>query len=163
MRQIQQLAVGTFIFGVITAAAAPAHADITAFLGVNTTPSTRQTRGIAAGVGLVIVGFEFEYAYTNDDPGAGAPSLKTGMGNVYLQTPFGFHGVQPYFTTGAGFYREELGDHSDTGFGFNTGGGAKVALAGPLQLRFDYRIIKLGSGALNTTVHRFYAGVNLKL
>ncbi|HWW86275.1 MAG TPA: outer membrane beta-barrel protein [Vicinamibacterales bacterium] len=163
MGQIRQLVVGTFVFGLLISAAAPARADITAFLGVNTTPSTRQTRGIAAGVGLVIVGFEFEYAITNDDPSAGAPLLKTGMGSVYLQTPFAFHGVQPYFITGGGFYHEELGDHSDTSFGFNTGGGAKVALAGPLQLRFDYRIFRLGSGALNTSVHRFYAGVNLKL
>jgi opacity protein-like surface antigen len=163
MRQIGPIAVSTFVFGVLLATAAPARADITAFLGVNTTPSTRQTRGVAAGVGLVIVGFEFEYAITNDDPSAGAPLLKTGMGNVYLQTPFGLHGVQPYFTVGGGFYHEELGDHSDTSFGFNTGGGAKVALAGPLQLRLDYRVFRLGSGALNTSVHRFYAGVNLKL
>jgi hypothetical protein len=27
----------------------------------------------------------------------------------------------------------------------------------------DYRIFKLGSGALNSPSHRFYAGLNLKL
>src|SRR5262249_43369975 len=42
-------------------AAAPARADITAFLGTNTTPDNRFARGVALGFGLVIIGFEFEY------------------------------------------------------------------------------------------------------
>jgi opacity protein-like surface antigen len=143
--------------------AIPARADITAFIGANTTPANRQVRGAAVGFGLLIVAFELEYAYTPDDLAATAPSLKTGMGNVILQTPVAFMGFQPYFTTGAGVYQEELGTHSDTGVGFNTGGGVKVSLAGPIRLRVDYRIFKLGSGALNSPAHRFYAGLNLKL
>jgi opacity protein-like surface antigen len=111
---------------------------------------------------LLIVGFELEYAYTPDDPTALAPSLKTGMGNALLQTPVAFMGFQPYFTAGGGIYQEELGAHSDTGVGFNTGGGVKVSLAGPIRLRVDYRVFKLGSGALYPTTHRFYAGLNLK-
>ena len=141
----------------------PARADITAFLGANTTPANRQVRGGALGFGLLIVGFEIEYAFTPDDLTATAPSLKTGMGNVMLQTPVAFMGFQPYFTTGGGFYQEELGTHSDTGIGLNTGGGVKVSLAGPIRLRVDYRVFKLGSGALNSPAHRFYAGLNLKL
>ena len=141
----------------------PARADITAFIGANTTPVNRQVRGGAIGFGLLIAALELEYAFTPDDLGATAPSLKTGMGNVLLQTPVAFMGVQPYFTTGAGIYREELGTHQDTGIGFNTGGGVKVSLAGPIRLRVDYRIFKLGSGALNSPAHRFYAGLNLKL
>jgi hypothetical protein len=143
--------------------AAPARADITAFLGANTTPANRQVRGAALGFGLLIIGFEMEYAFTPDDLTATAPSLKTGMGNVLLQTPVAFMGFQPYFTTGGGFYREELGSHQDTGLGLNTGGGVKVTLAGPIRLRVDYRVFKLGSGALNSPAHRFYAGLNLKL
>ena len=91
-----------------------------------------------------------------------APSLKTGMGNVILQTPVAFFGFQPYFTTGAGLYRETLGAHQSTGVALNTGGGVKVNLVGPLRLRVDYRIFKLGSGALNSPAHRVYAGLNLK-
>ena len=143
--------------------AIPARADITAFIGANTTPANRQVRGAALGLGLLVVAFEVEYAYTPDDPTATAPSLKTGMGNVILQTPVAFMGFQPYFTTGGGLYQEELGTHSDTGIGFNTGGGVKVSLAGPIRLRVDYRVFKLGSGALNSPAHRFYAGLNLKL
>jgi hypothetical protein len=150
--------------GVVLAAmlAMPARADVTAFIGANTTPANRQVRGAALGFGLLIVGFELEYGFTTDDPLANAPSLKTGMGNVLLQTPVSFFGVQPYFTTGGGIYREELSLHQDTGLGLNTGGGVKVSLVGPLRLRVDYRVFKLGSGALHSPAHRVYAGLNLK-
>ena len=144
-------------------AATPARADITGFIGANTTPANRQVRGAALGFGLLVIGVEIEYAFTTDEPLAGAPSLKTGMGNVILQTPASFFGIQPYFTTGGGIYREEIGLHQDTGFGLNTGGGVKVSLAGPIRLRVDYRIFKLGNGALNSPAHRIYAGLNLKL
>jgi hypothetical protein len=144
--------------------AVPAYADITAFIGANTTPANRQARGVSVGVSLLIVGFEFEYSSTteSDDPLRLAPALKTGMGNVLLQTPGAFFGFQPYFTTGAGIYRETLGTRQDTSFGLNTGGGVKVPLIGPVQLRVDYRVFKLGSGALYSPAHRVYAGLNLK-
>ncbi len=38
----------------------------------------------------------------------------------------------------------------------------KVTLAGPIRLRVDYRLLKLGSGALYSPAHRVYAGLNLK-
>jgi hypothetical protein len=144
--------------------ASPARADITAFIGANTTPNNRQTLGGALGAGFLIIGFEFEFAATSgsDDPATLAPSLKTGMGNVLLQTPGEIMGFQPYFTTGAGVYNESLGTHDDTGFSLNTGGGVKVTLVGPLRLRVDYRVFKLGSGALYSPAHRIYAGLNLK-
>jgi hypothetical protein len=142
--------------------AAPALADITAFVGATTTPANRQVRGAAVGFGLLIIGFEFEYANTTDDPTAVAPSLTTGSGNVLLQPPSAFFGVQPYFTTGGGLYSETLGTRSDTGFALNTGGGAKISLAGPLRVRVDYRVFKVGSGALYSPAHRFYVGLNLK-
>lgn len=146
----------------VLACAQPARADITAFIGANTTPANRAARGLAIGMGLLIVGFEFEYSSTPDDPTAAAPSLTTGMGNVLLQTPIAFMGVQPYVTAGAGAYRETLGTHEDTSLGVNTGAGVKISLVGPLRLRVDYRVFKLGSGALYSPVHRIYAGLNLK-
>ena len=148
---------------VLLSIAAPARADITAFIGANTTPDNRRVLGGALGFGVLIIGFEGEYAFTPDDPRAAAPSLRTGIANVLLQSPVPFFGIQPYFTTGGGFYQEELGLHSDTGFALNTGGGVKVTLAGPIRLRVDYRIFKLGSGALYSPAHRIYAGLNLKL
>jgi hypothetical protein len=148
------------LIGVV--AAAPARADVTAFIGASTTPANRQVRGFSGGLGLLIVAFEFEYANTTDDLTANVPSLKTGSGNVLLQTPVAFFGVQPYVTTGAGYYSETLGLHTDQGLGYNTGGGVKIALAGPLRVRVDYRVFKLGSGALYSPAHRVYAGINLK-
>jgi hypothetical protein len=142
--------------------AVPARADVTLFFGANMTPANRAVRGGAVGIGLLIVGFEGEYAFTPDDPDAQAPSLRTGSGNVLLQTPFAIFGFQPYFTTGGGFYRETLGTHQDTSFALNTGGGVKVSLVGPLRLRVDYRVFKLGSGALESPAHRIYVGLNLK-
>ena len=143
-------------------AAAPAAADVTAFLGANTTPENRQTQGFAVGAGLLLLGFEFEYANTPDDLKSAAPSLKSYMGNVLLQTPFAILGVQPYVTTGGGVYRERLGEQGKTGFALNTGAGLKINLIGPLRMRVDYRAFKLGSGALYSPAHRVYAGLNLK-
>jgi opacity protein-like surface antigen len=149
----------------LLAIATPARADITAFLGTNVTPDNRPTRGFALGITVIIVGFEFEYSNTSDstNPATLAPSLKTGTANLLLQTPVAIAGFQPYFTTGAGIYSETLGAHSDTSFSLNTGGGVKINLVGPLRLRVDYRVFKLGSGALYSPAHRLYAGLNIKL
>jgi hypothetical protein len=144
------------------AAATPARADATAFIGANTTPANRAVKGLSLGTGLLILGFEVEYAKTTSEDTVAAPSLTTGTGNVLLQTPGSFYGFQPYLTAGAGLYRETLGTHQDTSFLTNTGGGVKVTLAGPIRLRVDYRVFKLGSGALYTPAHRIYAGLNLK-
>jgi len=156
------LAIAATAIVLVAMAAAPARADATVFLGADTTPSNRPVKGFAAGMGLIIVAFEFEYATTSDDVAAAAPSLKTFMGDALLQTPIAIFGFQPYVTTGGGIYRETLGAHQDTSFGTNIGGGVKVSLAGPLRLRVDYRVFKLGSGALYSPAHRFYAGLNLK-
>jgi opacity protein-like surface antigen len=159
MTPVRRLAVAALL---MLGLAAPARADVTAFIGANMSPANRQVRGGSIGIGLLVIGFEAEYAFTPDDPRASAPSLKTGMGNVLLQTPGAFFGFQPYFTTGGGIYREELGTRKNTGVGLNTGGGVKVNLVGPIRLRVDYRIFKLGSGALTSPAHRIYAGLNLK-
>ena len=144
----------------------PAHAsaDATAFIGANASPANRTVKGVAVGYGLLILGFEFEYADTTDDVSAGAPSLKTGTGNMLLQTPVAFAGFQPYFEIGGGVYHEELAAFSNTGFIGNTGGGVKISLIGPIRLRVDYRVLTLKNGALtsSTPAHRIYAGLNLK-
>jgi hypothetical protein len=145
----------------VLALATPAFADATAFIGSTTTPSNRQTKGFALGVGLLIVGFEVEYADTKEEVPL-APRLRTGMGNVLLQTPFPLAGLQFYATTGGGAYRESLGTRQETQLGVNTGGGVKISLLGPLRARVDYRVFKLRGDALHSTVHRLYAGVNLK-
>jgi hypothetical protein len=143
-------------------ASAPAWADATVFIGADTTPSNRLTRGVAIGTGLVIIGFEFEYSSTDEDFAAAAPSLTIGSANGVLQTPLPILGFQPYVTAGGGIYHERLGTVEDTSFAPNVGGGVKVSLAGPLRLRVDYRVFRLGSGALYSPSNRFYVGLNLK-
>ncbi|OFW15902.1 MAG: hypothetical protein A3F70_15075 [Acidobacteria bacterium RIFCSPLOWO2_12_FULL_67_14] len=139
----------------------PAFADATLFLGSTTTPANRTAKGIALGAGLLVVGFEFEFADTSEAPEDAAPSLRTGMGNVLLQTPIPVAGMQFYVTTGTGLYRERLGERQETNLGFNTGGGAKISLLGPIRVRLDYRVFKLRGDPLHSTVHRIYAGLNL--
>lgn len=146
---------------VVGATVEPAQADITGFIGTATSPSNRLARGVAIGGALLVVGFEFEYADIVEDEDSGAPSLRTGMGNVLFQSPLPIAGFQPYFTTGGGVYRERLGNDSSTDFGMNVGGGAKIVLAGPLRVRLDYRVFTLRGSPRESPVHRFYAGVNL--
>ena len=140
----------------------PAAADITAFLGSNPTPTARLVKGVGAGVGLAIVGFEFEYAHTNEDREQRAPGLWTYKFNGLVQTPFPIAGMQFYGTAGAGVFHETLDVLSETNVGINVGGGIKLSLAGPLRLRFDYRVYTLQGSPLYSKPQRFYAGVNLK-
>jgi hypothetical protein len=147
--------------GLMLAAVPQALADVTLFIGSTTTPSARQVRGAAIGGGILAVGFEFEYSDTREDPAEAAPSLRTGMGNFLLQTPVPIAGFQPYFTTGAGVFRESLNGQSETQFGGNVGGGLKMRLAGPLRARFDYRVFRLRGEPLHDVVHRVYVGANL--
>ena len=138
---------------------APASADATLFLGTTTSPSHRSVRGFALGASMLVLGFEFEYASTSEDPVIAAPSLKTTSGNVMVQT-FPAH-FQLYLTTGAGMYRERLGTDQETSALLNTGGGIKLSLAGPLRARVDYRIFNLKGNPRHSKVQRLYAGVTL--
>jgi hypothetical protein len=152
----------------------PARADLTAFIGVQTSPSTRTTTGISAGMGVLVVGFEGEYAQAHGDDvcvaataltsGECAPSLRTVMGNLLVQTPRGIlPRVQLYGTVGGGYYRERFEPIAvqQEGFGTNVGGGVKIDLVGPLRVRLDYRVFKLGSDAVYRTPQRFTVGANI--
>ena len=160
---------------VTLASASPARADLTAFIGAQTNPSTRLTKGISGGTGFLIIGFEGEYAQASGDDDClrltafeCAPSVRTVMFNGLVQTPRGIiPKVQLYGTVGGGYYRVrfEAVDIQESGFGTNVGGGMKIDLVGPLRVRLDYRIFKLTdefeSYGVEGTSQRFYAGVNL--
>ena len=145
----------------------PAAADLTGFIGINATPSTakRAVKVVALGTGLVIVGFEAEYADTTEDLILGAPRLRSFMFNGLAQTPIPIARMQFYATAGGGLYRESIStepDGNETNVGINVGGGAKISLAGPLRLRLDYRVFTLRGTPRHANVQRFYAGINLK-
>jgi hypothetical protein len=61
--------------------AMPAFADITGFIGANTSPKSRHAQGFAVGAGVLLVGVEFEYSSTPEEPTAAAPALTTRSGN----------------------------------------------------------------------------------
>ena len=143
----------------VATAASPARADITAFIGLTPTPERHVLRGFSGGAGLIIIGFEFEYANTSEDDLDSLPGLQTFSGNVLLQTPTR---TQLYATAGAGGYREKLGEIQETHVGTNIGGGIKIPLVGPLRVRLDYRVFKLQGTPLHSVYQRFYVGANLK-
>jgi len=142
-------------------AASPAAADLTAFVGLSPTPEQHAVKGLAIGAGLVIVGFEIEYAHMSENVKKAIPALTTGSGNLLVQTPVPVHGWQFYATLGGGLYRERLEDIQETHFSTNLGGGAKYTLSGPFRLRFDYRVFTLMGSPLHSRVQRVYAGFNL--
>lgn len=144
-----------FVCGVST----PAWADATAFVGLNPTPANRVVRGAAVGASMLILGFEFEFSDTAQDELAGAPSLRTGMFNLLVQTPG--PGTQYYVTAGGGLYRERLGTLQETHVGVNIGGGVKFSVLGPIRVRLDYRVFTLQGEPLHENVQRLYAGLNL--
>jgi hypothetical protein len=146
----------TFLMLAVTAA--PARADVTAFLGLSPTPENHLLRGFSAGVSLIVVGFEFEYAQLSEDDLEQLPGLKTYSGNVLVQTPTR---TQLYATIGGGGYRETLGAAQETHIGMNIGGGVKIPLLGPVRVRADYRIFRLQGSPIHSTYQRFYVGGNL--
>ncbi len=146
----------TFLAGT----ASPARADITAFLGLSPTPERHFGKGISAGAGFLIVGFEVEFAQLSEDIDEQLPGLRTYAGNVLAQTPT--NSVQLYGTAGVQAYRETLGAASETHIGTNIGAGVKIKLIGPVRVRADYRIFKLQGSPLHDVYQRFYVGANLK-
>ena len=160
-RTARRLRLGTLIIGALLAWPSTAAADLTAFLGLTSTPDMRLARGVAFGGGLVIVAFETELARISEDTAESRPGLTTVMGNVLIQTPAAVGGVQLYGTSGFGVYRERLGEVSETAAAGNIGGGVKIGLAGPLKLRLDYRLFRLRGSPIHEVYHRAYAGATL--
>lgn len=164
----QRLVVSAFLAATLFAFASPARADVTAFLGrsrnspsaSSTATVTQGLKGAAFGMGLIVVGFEVEGAMHSADTTKGTPELKTGMGNLIVQTPTGK--VQFYGTAGGGVYRETAGTATETSFVTNIGGGIKFGIFGPIRLRADYRILNLRGTPKYSVVQRFYVGASLK-
>jgi hypothetical protein len=165
---MRRTAIGGLALATLLVFAAPARADITVFLGrsrnSSATPNapavSQGLKGAAFGIGLLVVGFEVEGALHTEDPVKGIPGLKTGMGNVLVQTPTG--NVQLYGTAGGGLFQETLGTSSETNFVTNIGGGIKMGIFGPIRLRADYRMLNLHGTPHYKTVQRFYVGASLK-
>ena len=138
-----------------------AVADATVFVGMNTITPHGWARGFSAGLTLLNLGFEVEYANAGEDNSQRTPGLQTGMVNVLVQTPMTSNGFQFYATTGGGLYRESLAEVQETHVGLNAGGGLKIRLTGQIRARIDYRVFSLRGAPIHSRPHRFYAGFNL--
>ena len=144
--------------GLLGAWPTAARADLTAFWGAATSPATRPARGFGIGVGLLVLGFEFEYATIREEDAKSAPGVTTGSFNLLVTTP---SRNQLYATIGGGGYREVLQGNAHNGLTSNLGIGAKIGLFGPVRLRLDYRVFALLGHPHTPAVQRFYAGFNL--
>lgn len=145
---------------ILLAASAPARADLTVFAGLQGSPVIRPTTGISLGIGVLLVGWEVEIARVTEELEDRAPSIAAGTGSIYVQNPVPISGVQFYAIAGAGLYRERLGIVEQTDVHLALGGGAKIALVGPLKLRLDYRYFRLRD-AIEPDAQRLYAGLTL--
>ena len=127
------------------AGVAPAHADMTAFVGM-TTFTSRKTVGGAFSRCRGAVCPETEFAHTSEDATTGAPSISTFGVNLLVRFKSPAPRMNFYGTAGFGLYCE-MGGRSTSGGGGghrNLGGGAQIVLAGPVTLRLDYRLLLLG-------------------
>jgi len=134
-----------------------ARADITFFVGLSPRPEVRPIRGVAAGISMLIVGFEFDYAESGEDVVKGLPGMKTGMFNILVQTPTN---TSIYVTAGGGLYWETFNGARKINAGTNVGGGIKIALFGPIHVRVDYRIFTLRGSPRVANPQRLYVGIN---
>ena len=142
----------------VLAAAVPARADATAYVGAIVAGSARPTVGVAFGqFGSRAIGGEVDYWHTV----AAAPneaSISAISANVILQSSSRTHRYQFYGVAGFGVYGETL---QGTGSGevgtVDIGGGTKLTLAGRMKVRLDYRVFLLGEAtdaAAGFVVHR---------
>ena len=145
---------------ILLCASAPARADLTIFAGLQGSPVIRPTTGISLGFGVLLVGWEVEIARVTEELEDGAASISAGTGSIYVQNPVPISGVQLYAIAGAGLYRERLGVFEQTDVHLALGGGAKIALVGPLKLRLDYRYFRLRD-AIEPDAQRLYAGLTI--
>lgn len=144
--------------------AAPAYADGTIFLGVNSTPNP--VVGISGGQTRGRTGWELEYAVTRFKPTASRPSLYTVTGNFLVYGTENERKIRPFGLVGFGAYGESRADgrgaHDMT---YVVGGGARWRLAGVAGLRFDYRLFFLKGPAderpSSSVSHRLAVGLNL--
>ena len=145
------------------AAAAPARADATAFIGANTTPANRQVPWRSRRHGPA--GHRRSSSNTPTPPttnrrravaqdrhGQRAAADAGGLFGL----PAVFHGRRRHVS---GEARHAPGHRLRLQHRRRR---EDARWSGPIRLRVDYRVFKLGSGALYSPAHRFYAGLNLK-
>lgn len=130
---------------ILLAAAAPAFADATLLLGLQTTSAPRPTVGVSWGRWPGTAGFEVEYSGSVGKATLAKPSVGTIFVNALVQTPLQVRGARVFALGGFGLYGEQGGGRgSGEVSAKDVGVGVKIPLAGALKLRLDYRVYLLG-------------------
>ena len=80
---------------------------------------------------------------------------------MMLTAIVGIAGFQLYGTVGGGIHQEGGGGLEEINAGGNVGVGVKIAVAGPLRMRLDYRVFTLRGSPQHERHQRLYAGLNL--
>jgi hypothetical protein len=91
-----------------------------------------------------VIGFEVDHMRTLGDQTPSRPRIEWTGASMLVQFHIVPRRLQAYGAVGGGVYTQTLGgDRSAGGGAANAGGGVKIALAGPLKLRLDYRVLFL--------------------
>src|SRR5437899_2753669 len=125
----------------LSAAAAPARADATLLVGLNTASAPHPTVGVAWGKWDLPIGFDVEYASSIGTSTEATHSVHTISVNLLANTPVRIHDAQLYGVAGLGLYGETGGGKGSGEVAAKIlGAGVKVPLGGALKLRLDYRL-----------------------
>lgn len=128
--------------------AAPVHAD--GILSFGPTVSTQARPTVAASFGTFIenscLGWELEFADTLGNGNPGRRSMGTFGASFLVQSPIRRERLRVYGAVGFGIFGGDLPDGRASGevSYTNFGGGLKLNMAGPLLIRVDYRVVRLG-------------------
>jgi hypothetical protein len=137
-----------FVGFMAVALAAPVHAD--AILSFGPTISTQTRPTVAVSVGTFIehsfLGWELEIVDTRGNTKPGRLSMGTIGASFLVQSPVRRERLRVYGAVGFGVFGGDLPDGRASGevSSKNFGGGLKLKLAGPLLMRVDYRLVRLG-------------------
>jgi hypothetical protein len=131
--------VALFLIGVALPAAAQPVPEGAITLGFYSPSAPQPFLGAAFGFTSGSHALEVEYAGTGTNSDCSAASITL---HLLIQTPLTIGRARIYGTAGLGMYGETYGGGHGSGelSAIVVGSGAKLPLAGPLNLRWDYRV-----------------------
>jgi len=116
--------------------------------------------GLSVPVFTEIISLEGEYSRSVEEDAS--PSLTIWSGNLLLTSPIAVLRLRPYLVFGMGMYRQSFLEVQETSLATSRGLGLYLQVSGAVNLRFDYRAIRLQGNPLQEGQKRFYGGLTLR-
>ena len=138
---MRRLLIAAWLLALVLVNPVSASADATFLVGLTSVEGLRPSFAWSFGYRPSAVGVEVEYLTTRPgDYSAG------GIFGSVIVVPMTIAKAQIFFVGGVGVWGEGFDEGKRTGVlsAVNVGGGVLVGLAGPLKLRLDYRLFRLG-------------------